>query len=96
MTTVNPNKQVNNKNIIRSVVAGLAGAVAITGVAIAATVALKDERTRKKVKKTLINIKDQATEHVKTLKIKSNRRKKTLTAKKNATVTKNVVATSSQ
>lgn len=88
MKTVNPKKQVDNKNIIRSVVAGLAGAVAITGVAIAATIALKDERTRKKVKKTLISIKDQATECVNTLKTKSNKREKTLPAKKIALVTK--------
>src|ERR1035437_9146251 len=72
MTSKHRKKQGNNKNTIGSVVTGMAGAVAIAGVAVAATMALKDKKTKKKEKKVLIDVKDQATDYVETLKTESN------------------------
>lgn len=71
MTTTHQKKQ-NDKNTISTVVAGVAGAVAIAGVAVAATMALKDEETRQKVKKVLINVKDQAIDYAEALKTEPN------------------------
>jgi len=79
-------KQDENKNIIGSVVAGVAGAVAV-----AATMALKDEKTRKKLKKVLINVKDQAIDRVETLKTEPTTGEESNKIKKIATDTKKVV-----
>lgn len=51
-------KKQDNKNTVDSVVAGIAEEIAIAGAAVTATMVLKDKKTRKKVKKMLINIKD--------------------------------------
>lgn len=67
MKTSNQKKH-NNKNIVGSVAAGVAGAVAIAGVAVAATMVLTDEKTRKKVNKAITDVKDQAMEYVDALK----------------------------
>lgn len=82
MTNKHRKKHGNNKNAIGSVVSGVAGAVAIAGVAVAATMALSDKKTRKKVKKVLIDVKDQATDYVETLKTDSNVGEKTHPIKK--------------
>ena len=81
-------KKQDNKNRIGSVVAGVAGAVVIAGVAVATTVALKDEKTRKKVKKVLINVKDQTVDYVDALKTDPNAIKGTHAIKKIARGTK--------
>lgn len=81
MTNKNQKKQDHNKNI-GSVVAGVAGAVAVAGVAVAATMALRDEKTREKAKKVLINVKDQAIDYVGTLKTESNDGEKTQRSKR--------------
>lgn len=70
-------KKKDDKKTIGSVVAGVAGAVAIAGVAVAATMALKDGKTREKIKKALSNVKDQAIDYVETLKKESNVKKET-------------------
>ncbi|MDP3987754.1 MAG: hypothetical protein Q8P80_01275 [Candidatus Levybacteria bacterium] len=91
MTDKNKKKQNNNKNTVGSVVVGVAGAVAIAGVAVAATMALKDKKSREKVKKVLINVKDQAIDYVETLKKEPNAKETTNTVKKIAEDTKKVV-----
>jgi len=48
MADQNQKKQEINENTIDSVVAGIAEDVAIAGDAVAATMALKDEKTKKK------------------------------------------------
>lgn len=68
---------INHKNTTGSVVAG---AVAIAGIEIA--MALRNKKTREKVKKILINAKDQAINYVKTLEIKSNSEERTHATKK--------------
>ncbi|PIP74342.1 MAG: hypothetical protein COX78_03295 [Candidatus Levybacteria bacterium CG_4_10_14_0_2_um_filter_35_8] len=80
-----------NKNKVGSVVAGVAGAVAIAGVAVAATMALKDKKSREKVKKVLVNVKDQAMDYVETLKKEPNVKETTSKVKKIAEDTKKVV-----
>jgi len=77
MTTIHQGKQNDNKTRIGSVVAGVAGAIAVAGVAVAATMALKDEKTRKKVKNALISAKDKAIDYVDTFKTESNAKKGT-------------------
>ena len=60
-----PQKKQNNKHLSTgSVIAGIAGAVAVTGVAVAATIALKDKKTRDKVKNALSGVKDQAMDYM--------------------------------
>lgn len=81
MTNKYQKKQDHNKNI-GSVVAGVAGAVAVAGVAVAATMALRDEKTREKAKKVLTNVKDQAIDYVDTLKTEPNKREKSSSIKK--------------
>ena len=49
---------------VNPVMAGVAGAVAGAGLAVAASTALKDEKNRQKVKQVLSNIKDHAQEYV--------------------------------
>lgn len=84
-------KKQDNKNIIGSVVTKVVGAAAIAGVAVAATMALKDEKTRKKVKKVLINVRDQAIDRVETLKTESNDLEENHTIKKIVAGTKKAV-----
>lgn len=91
MTDKNKKKQNNKKNTVGSVVAGVAGAVAIAGVAVAATIALKDKKSREKVKKVLVNVKDQAMDYVETLKKEPNVKETTNKVKKIAKDTKKVV-----
>lgn len=90
MKTTHKKKQ-NNKNTIGSVVTGVAGAAAIAGVTVAATMALKDKKSREKVKKMLINVKDQAIDYVETLKTEPKAGEGTRMTKKIATDTKKVV-----
>lgn len=71
MLNTNQKKQGDNKNTIDPVVAGIAKAVAIAGVAVA--IALKDKKTREKIKKSFISIKDQAIDYVKTLEIETKK-----------------------
>lgn len=63
MKIINTKKQ-KEKNRAGSIVAGVAGAVVVAGVAVAATMALKDEKNRKKVKKAMVGVKDQALDYV--------------------------------
>jgi len=56
-----------DKQIPGAVVAGVAGAVVVAGAAVAATMALKDKKSRKKVKKVLVGVKDNAMEYMKTI-----------------------------
>lgn len=91
MTDKNQKKQVDDKNTIGSVVAGVTGAVVIAGVAVAATIALKDGKTRKMVKKVLTDAKDQAIDYVETLKTESNAEEVIPTIKKISADTKKVV-----
>lgn len=90
MKTTHKKKQ-NNKNTIGSVVAGVAGAAAIAGVTVAATMALKDKKSREKVKKMLISVKDQTIDYVETLKTEPNAGEGTSMTKKIAADTKKVV-----
>ncbi len=85
MKTIHQKKQEDNKNIIGSVVAGVAGAVAIASI-VAATMALKDEKTRKNVKNVLIDMKDHAIDYVDTLKTESNIGEEIRTIKEIATI----------
>lgn len=61
-------KTMNHKKpSVGTVIAGVAGAVAVAGVAVAAAVALKDEKTRTKLKNAAIDIKDQAADYIEVL-----------------------------
>jgi hypothetical protein len=91
MTIIHRKKQVDSKNAIGSIVAGVAGAVAIAGAAVVTTMALKDEKSRKKTRKMLIDAKDQALDYVETLKIESNDGEEAHAIKKIATDTKKAV-----
>lgn len=88
MVDHNQKKQDDNKNTVGSIVAGVAGGVAIAGVAVAATIALKDEKTRKKVGKVLTDVKDHAIDYVETLKTEPSIDKGKQVIKKSATATK--------
>jgi|WetSurMetagenome_2_1015567.scaffolds.fasta_scaffold608647_1 hypothetical protein len=81
MKTIQQEKQENNKNTFSSVIAGVAGTIALTGIAVA-TIALKDEKTRKKVKDSLIKVKDQAIDYFDTLKTKPKVKKEISKIKK--------------
>jgi threonine dehydratase len=85
MTTTHHKKQ-NNKSLIGSVVAEMAGAAAV-----AAIMALKDEKTRKRVKKVLVNAKNQAIDYVEGLKTELNAGEKTHLVKKTMADTKTIV-----
>lgn len=61
---INQQKQHNN-NISGTVIAEVAGVVAIAGAAVAATLALKDKKTRERIKEATGNIKDQAIGYMK-------------------------------
>lgn len=58
------NKQNEKNKGVNPVAAGAAGAVIGAGIAVAATAALRDEKTRKKLQKTLMNAKDQAIDRI--------------------------------
>lgn len=75
MITTHQKNQGDLRNTISSVAAGVAGATVIAGAAIATTVALKDKKTREKIKNVLINAKDQAIDYVDTFRTKSNVKK---------------------
>ncbi len=64
MLNINPKRQDENKKGFNPVVAGMAGAVAGAGVAVAATMTLKNPEGRKKVRKVLSNVRDQAMDYV--------------------------------
>lgn len=91
MNKIYQKKQDENKNTINSVIAGVAGAAAIAGAAVGAAMALKDEKTREKVRKVLISVKDQAINYVETLKIEPDIQEAVRTIKKTAEETKKVV-----
>lgn len=69
------------KRRINPIVAGVTGAVVGVGIAVVAT-QLKEEKTRKKVKKVMISVKDQAIDYVEALKTEPNDREGTHTIKK--------------
>lgn len=84
----NKNKDRDKKGI-SPIMAGVTGAVMGAGVAVAATQALKDKKTRSKLKQTISAVKDQTLSYVENfngspaLKQKSNQIKKAAkTAKK--------------
>lgn len=52
-----------NKKVNKAAVAGIAGAV-IGGAAVAAAVALKDDKTRKKIEGAIDDVKKQAKEYI--------------------------------
>jgi hypothetical protein len=54
----------NKKSGVNPVAAGVAGAIVGAGVAVAATAAMKDEKTREQVKKVLHKVKNQASEYM--------------------------------
>ncbi len=64
-------KRDEDKNSIGAMIAAAAGAVVITGVAVGATIALRNKSTRKTAEKILMHVKDQAVEYAKTLKASS-------------------------
>lgn len=64
MTNHNKKKQDKRKSGFNPVVAAVTGAVVGVGVAVAGAVALKDKKTREKVKQALTNVKNQATDYM--------------------------------
>lgn len=64
MAGTNQKKQGERKSGLNLVVAAVTGTVVGAGVAVAGTVALKNEKNRERVKKVLTNIKKQATDYV--------------------------------
>lgn len=71
MIGINQKKQDDNKKVVGYAAAGVAGAAVIAGVAVAATMALKNEATRKKVTKVLINAKNQVMDYVDALEVQT-------------------------
>ncbi len=67
--------QRKNKSRLGTVVRGVAGAVAVAGVAVAVTRALKNRKTRDKVKKTATYVRRKAMKYVKALEKKQEARK---------------------
>ena len=66
MNTTKGNTQ-QDKNMIGSVITGAVEVAAIAGVAVAATLALKDEKSRKKTGKMLNQAKDKTVKYIQTL-----------------------------
>lgn len=64
-------KQNNGSGSFGSIVAGVAGAVAVAGVTVAATIALRNKKNREKAKKILLKVKDQTLDYVDSLKKES-------------------------
>lgn len=95
MKTMHKKKQNQNKETISSVitkVAGLATATAVVaGVGVAAGMALKDDETREKGKKILINAKDQAMDYIDKLRSEPNTKEKAKKFKKIAADTKKTI-----
>jgi len=82
----------DKKNSMGVIAAGVAGGIALAGVAaVAATIALKDDKTRKKVKHVLNDMKDQALDYVDKLNTESDTKEAVETVKKITTDTKKVV-----
>ena len=68
MNTTKGNTQQNkNNNTLGSVITGAVEVAAIAGVAVAATMALKDEKSRRKTGKMLNNAKDKTVKYIQTL-----------------------------
>lgn len=86
-------KKQENNNTISSVAEGVANvataAVTITGIVLVATEVLKDKRTRERLKKVLVNVKDQAIGYIDTLNTESDVGKDTNAIK---TITKDTKA----
>ena len=61
----NQKKQDENKTGVNPTIAAITGAVVGAGFAVAGAIALKDKKTRDKVKQTLTNVKDQAINYIK-------------------------------
>lgn len=70
MTNISKRKDYN-KNTVEYMAAGVTGAAVIAGVAVAATMALKNEKTRKRVAKVLINAKNQVMDYVDALEVQT-------------------------
>lgn len=64
MTSIAQQRSRQNKSSFGAFAAGL---VAVTGVAVATTIALKDKKTRDKVKNVLRDLKDQTLDFIDTL-----------------------------
>ena len=71
---------------VNPVVVGVAGAIIGAGVAVAASVALKDEKTRKKVKEVLHSLKDQAEGYIEKVKTKTGVAEKKAGKKRKASI----------
>jgi len=69
--TIHNKKQNNHKNRLGKIAAEVAGAAVVAGVAVAATMVLKDEKNRKKINKALTNAKNEVTDYVDMLKTES-------------------------
>ena len=79
---VNRNKQNGKKGSASSVVAGVTGAAIGFGIAVAgAAVVLNDKDNRKKVKKVLVNIKDQAMGYMQDVQVKTDKKEKKIVKK---------------
>jgi hypothetical protein len=94
MTDTQRAGQNKNTNMVGTVAAGMAGAAVIAGAAVAATIALKDEKTREKIKNVLIDAKDQAIDYADTFRTKSNAKKGSNAIEKIATNIKKAVTKS--
>lgn len=70
MTDHKPKKQDERNSGVNSVAAAVTGAFVGAGVAVAATLALKNEKNQKKVKAVLSDIKEHAEEAIEKLKKK--------------------------
>jgi hypothetical protein len=66
MTTIVQNKQ-NKTNSIGKIIAGIGGGIAIVGVIAGTAVALKDKKSRDKVKKAFLHIKDKVGDYIETM-----------------------------
>lgn len=71
MATISQKKQDNSKNAMEHAAIGVAGAAVIAGVAVAATMALKDKKTKERLTKVLINAKNQAMDYVSELEVQT-------------------------
>ena len=78
------------KKTIGKVAAGIAGAAVVAGVAVAA-MTLKNEKTRKKVTKVLMEVKDQAIDYVEKMKKEPNVKKGTSEIKKDTKEVKKAI-----
>lgn len=69
-------KQVKNKN--HSIIAAISGAIIGSGVAVASALFFKDKKNRDKVKKVLLNTKDQVVNYVGKIDKEVKKNKKTV------------------